>query len=313
MRSGVRDTVRLGAALALAAAGSTCIVSIADLEPTSSSGGAGGVGGQGGIAFGGQGGTALGGRGGQGGQGGSDPCAAYAALVMSHQPIAYWRFEEANTSQPAHDERGAHDGTYQGGVSLGRPGALSCAGNAAAEFDGVDGQVVVSDEPFDFAPRATYSFEVWFKPLDEPSEFTNSQSVVSKVNWPDLGSGNPRGHSLRFGDTGGFIFQRQWALAQSDAIGIGTVSTAEFLHVVATYDTDQTIRMYVNGQSAGGGQLSDEDVIDHDEPLTFGKASSGGRPYHGLIDEVAVYDYALSESEARSHCEAGRGEPCPPL
>src|SRR5438874_13602683 len=52
--------------------------------------------------------------------------AGYSAVVLADTPLGYWRLGESDASQPAKDASGnGYDGTYNGGVTVGQPGAIN--------------------------------------------------------------------------------------------------------------------------------------------------------------------------------------------
>ncbi|HEY2987082.1 MAG TPA: LamG-like jellyroll fold domain-containing protein, partial [Candidatus Binatia bacterium] len=69
-------------------------------------------------------------------------------------------------------------------------------------------------------------------------------------------------------------------------------------HLAATYD-GSTLRLYINGNLAGSRALSDT-VSTSTNPLRIGGDTLTKRFFQGLIDEVRIYDRALSQSEIQS-------------
>jgi hypothetical protein len=47
-------------------------------------------------------------------------------------------------------------------------------------------------------------------------------------------------------------------------------------------------------------------VENHTQQLSIGKLSNGASYYSGLLDEVAVYGYALTAQQVTEHYNAGR-------
>ena len=69
----------------------------------------------------------------------------------------------------------------------------------------------------------------------------------------------------------------------------------EWSHVAFTFneDTDR-VRMYVNGAKIDSGLIS-RALGDSATDLLIGSSASGG--YKGKIDEVAIFDRVLTQSE----------------
>lgn len=87
------------------------------------------------------------------------------------------------------------------------------------------------------------------------------------------------------------------------------VPEGKFVHVAGTYD-GTNIRVYIDGndvtgiqQGAGSGNIGNSV-----NPMTIGRANwAGGHGYfNGIIDDVRVYDKALTSSEIQQHYAEGR-------
>src|SRR5438445_8779808 len=65
------------------------------------------------------------------------------AITATPGLVSYWRLGESSGTAAACDSWGANGGTYQGGYSLGRVGALAGDSNTAVGLDGSTGQVSV--------------------------------------------------------------------------------------------------------------------------------------------------------------------------
>lgn len=87
--------------------------------------------------------------------------------------------------------------------------------------------------------------------------------------------------------------------AKQNAIVVGTrLPTNRFTHVVATCD-GSNLRVYLDGDLAATGNIY-ADIADNGAPAIWG---SGWR---GDLDELAVYDRALTLERVRAHWEAAR-------
>lgn len=70
------------------------------------------------------------------------------------------------------------------------------------------------------------------------------------------------------------------------------LTIGEFAHVVATFDSTVG-RIYVNGTVVGSDTNVQPSLLDHDGDFIIG-ADDGTQYWHGVIDEVAVYDHDLA-------------------
>jgi YD repeat-containing protein len=87
------------------------------------------------------------------------------------------------------------------------------------------------------------------------------------------------------------------------------VSSNKWNHVVATYGTDRKIRIYVNGILKGTSSTftgGDGKIYYYTSSVTIGKGDITGwrRAFNGKIDEVKIYNRALTETEINNHYNA---------
>ncbi len=88
----------------------------------------------------------------------------------------------------------------------------------------------------------------------------------------------------------------------------GKVATASiplnaWSHVAATYD-GSTLRLYVNGSSAGSRSLPGALTVAPDHPLRLGGNSAWGEYFQGRLDEIRVYNRALTQTEIQADKDA---------
>jgi hypothetical protein len=249
-------------------------------------------------------GPGSGGHAGMSGQGGSGGAVmpmleGYGAEVLLDQPLGYWRLGE-NREDVAHDELGAHDGQYVGGVELGAPGALT-DGNSAARFDGAADHVEVG-LAFDFADRTAFSIEAWVNPtLLAPL----GGSVASK-NFQDEVTGVTQGYKLAVGSDG--VTLTRYGTTFIDACAAPPIAEGSYSHIVGSYDGD-VLSIFVNGGFAAS-LASTGDLIAHNGTFLLGASWAHSQlmvqHYMGALDEVAVYGHALSQERVLAHFNAGQ-------
>jgi hypothetical protein len=224
---------------------------------------------------------------------------AYSTLIKSETSlISYWRLNELTPGTgTAADELGAHNGTYVASPAS-TAGNVSNDTNKAVSFNGSTQYVTVSNtgNPFTFTGTAAYSVEclayirsrdATFRRLIDHTKATGSEGWSLNYN-------NATGNFLRFerfaGGTG------TWASAADADIPLST-----WLHVVATYDgTNQ--RLYINGVLKGGPTASPNSLIANaTDPLMFANGNEGGRFGDVILDEISIYNTALSGTAITSH------------
>lgn len=237
----------------------------------------------------------------------------YAQAVIGDAAIAYWRLAESSGGI-AIDTVGGHSSPYVGSPGLGASGLISPEANAAVSFDGIDDLVAVPNAP-DIntgGPYAARTIELWFQADD-----TAGRQVLYEEG------GVSRGLALYLDQ--GEVYFIGWNNKNDDAttpwgpvwVSAPVVAGVPY-HAVLTLDQAAgELEGFINGSSVGStsgvgklfghtakiglGAMSD-DTKFHD-----GAATNSGYGYHfaGTIDEVAIYNVALSPSQVISHSNAG--------
>jgi len=86
----------------------------------------------------------------------------------------------------------------------------------------------------------------------------------------------------------------------------GTTNVLTGWHHVAVTRSGTVMALFVDGQPQGSSDSTDlgyvgpidfADPVYDDAPLTFGLGLRYGLPFHGLLDEIQIYDRALSAAE----------------
>jgi len=217
----------------------------------------------------------------------------YSAAVLADAPSGYWPLDETS-GNIARDASGhGVDGKLLGNVRFGTPGAVG----TGATFD--DADAVEIGDHFDFASGAAFSIEMWMRPTKLDTIY---RRVVSKeTNTPRNGwflwvrqstKGPAFGFEIFVDDTNkGFVGAER------------PLATASYAHVVVTYD-GKDLAGYFNGELLGKGPPGAA-IPDTNAPLRWAALSYAGAGLIGDLDELAIYDHALSAERIGEHHRLG--------
>lgn len=262
-------------------------------------------------------------------RGGGHDQQSYAKAVIADGPSYYWRLGKPGGSR---DEMGHSeaDAVYGTQVTPLLPGAL-CGGNVAVGLSGAiedevwESHVVAGEGARTIAPgTAHFGIEVWVRPdfLDG-----NSRRIAAR----ELPAGGyllaARADALVFARTVHTLSGDQWSTLSAPALPLHTWS-----HLVANYDADGVMRLWVNGQLAGSLasslQLPDD---PGDGTPSGGRFLLGASPrlwnpfdpathayleWDGALDEAAFYGPTATNLSAEaiqrhwtigSECHGGPG------
>lgn len=189
-----------------------------------------------------------------------------------------------------------NDGLPYGGVSL-SPSAKM--GINSASFDGSNDGIKINDIP-EYQAIKNISVEAWIKPQRITSGVRQSIVSFKEGDTPNVGAvlalPEDATNKLRFWVKVNDSWQ---AVTSTQSI----TPNAEWYHVVGTYD-GSVIKVYLNGvvtATIASGEMTNAPGSATSTVTIGARASNNGNWFQGLIDEVAIYNRALPETEIVEH------------
>jgi hypothetical protein len=172
------------------------------------------------------------------------------------------------------------------GAFVGSPTWISGVSGSALLFNGSGARVVAPDAPsLDITGPITIA--AWIRP-----NVAGSQYVIKKA-------GSSDGYELSL-SSGGEVFVRFNQDTLGNTYKLYSVSSyptdgTTWMHVAATYD-GQDIRLYVDGILESSQAAPGLVIGSNDHGLGFGAEDDGTNPFDGALDQVHLFDFALTES-----------------
>lgn len=202
--------------------------------------------------------------------------------------VVYYKLDETGGIIAADSSPQGHPGFYSAAVALGQPGAQPGTGLAAG-FDGAGANVLIGSLPELQDLDRDLTVSAWI----QPNVLSGLQQIFSNSESWSFGIS---GSSLRF------------ATEEIDAYSLGApLQIGTWAHVAAAFDSSFDVTFYVNGAELG--KVSGAMPAGFANPAWYIASKASADYFDGLIDDVQVYDSALTDEQVRSVFENAAGVP----
>ena|GEM_PF-935677 len=198
--------------------------------------------------------------------------------------VGQWSFEEGTGTIVKDTSGNNNDGRNEGAASVkGRVGQ-------ALSFDGND--YVEVPHQASLSPSTALTIEAWINPVSNTKyQKIISKSLFSHTDYSIFQGGN---NNIAFSFKTGTLVRSLYSTANSVPQGVWT-------YVVGTYD-GKRVRLYLNGRQVNSFAVSGKINVNA-EPLRIGGETKNNN-YKGMIDEVCIYNEALTAAEILSRYQA---------
>lgn len=235
---------------------------------------------------------------------------AFAGKEQSCTPppsgmVAWWPGDGAAT-----DLIGANDGTLVGDAAF----ATGKVGDAFS-LDGFVDSVDILDTDDSLDTGTSFTIDAWFKTddVDKVDPGSTSQKTQSIVMY---GFSNSFGKNNVLLIRDGFLeFEVRNGGGPEDLVGTTVLTSNTWYHGAYTYDGDTTTgTLYLNGQVEDTDNTTNIN-LDANSRVLIGKYQSPSGfninfDFDGMIDEVEIFDRALSQTEIQDIYNAGSAGKC---
>jgi len=214
------------------------------------------------------------------------------ASVCPEGMVSYWKLDE-NSGTIASDSVNGNNGTIYGATWA------SGKVNSALSFN--NNYVSVPDA---VSLNPSYiTIEAWIY----PTSYGYYRSIVGK-SYNSVWSSPWEVYELKFNEN---TAQPAFNVVVNNGYNYGAVSANSipmntWTHLAGTYD-GETVKIYVNGVLAGSNTAPSGPIDNRYgySPLYIGHIAGTNNEYYGKIDEVAIYNRALTVEEIQQHYLAG--------
>ncbi|WP_182113257.1 MULTISPECIES: PKD domain-containing protein [unclassified Actinotalea] len=232
----------------------------------------------------------------------------YAETVLADEPVAHWRLGEASGPW-LRDATGWDDLRARAGATPGAPGALAGETDTALALDG-SAQAHASTTPNIESPT-TFSVEAWIRTT------TTQGGRIVGFSSAETGTSSYADRQVYMDNQGRLRFGiRPYSGSRVVASSTQSYNDGQWHHVVGTADAGGT-HLYVDGvrvasaAPAQGRMYGGYWRVGGDSLQGWTNRPTNDN-FTGDVDEVAVYDRALTHAQVATHLvAAGRTSPLP--
>ncbi|KKR82378.1 MAG: hypothetical protein UU73_C0007G0018 [Candidatus Daviesbacteria bacterium GW2011_GWA1_41_61] len=229
--------------------------------------------------------------------------------------VGYWKFDEGadnKCSGGTNDvcNSGSGGSALDGAESGMAVPATSTSGwtnsgkfGKALSFDGSNDFIVVSDNAA-LNPTTAITASTWINISSYPA---SDKTILAKGNWAAAATA---AYELYLGSSGSilkFRFVNSSSSVNCDSGGV-TVNPAiplnTWTHIIATYD-GTNCKLFINGINKYTVNTGIQTLKDEANNLNIGRRPDAVQYFAGSIDEVKIYDYALTSDEVKTEYNRG--------
>ncbi|NIP26204.1 MAG: hypothetical protein GWN67_27470 [Phycisphaerae bacterium] len=217
--------------------------------------------------------------------------------------VSHWKFDEGS-GNIAYDSAGTNDGTIYGATwTMGKIGG-------ALSFDGVDDYVDVidSDDSLDIEDNITITAWVkldYFNLHDHDFIVGKQPTGTSRTNYP----GN---YIFRTTPLNGYLhLHHQTGTGDHEISKYSStygITAGEWQHCSVTLVEGGNVNFYIDGSPAGTVPQLGAFGLLNDEPVRIGTRKDAWSYFHGLLDEITIFNRALSGQEILEIYYTGMGD-----
>ena len=211
---------------------------------------------------------------------------------ISAELIGWWRLDEGSGTMAFDSSGYGNDARFEGSPMWVDDGKLG----KALRFNGSSDYLAAPDSESLDINGDQLSIAAWINGEDWPA----ANHVARKV--ADTGTGSI--YILRVQPDSVRVYLNTSA-GETIIQGTTALTTNEWFHIALTYDGAEA-RIFVNGQLDVSSDVSGELTQSNNE-LRIGRGEPAGY-FVGMIDDVRLYNHALTESELLSAMEGGGAE-----
>jgi len=209
----------------------------------------------------------------------SEQAAISITVTQSGGPVAYWALDEG-----AGAAAGDSSGNGNAGTLINGPAWTAGQIEGALFFDGANDYIEVADsDSLDVTANLTIAAWIFPYSLGDDSQ----GRIVDKAD-----NDGTVGYVLRLNSSNRVGLQQSGVTGGVDS-AIDAIRLNAWNHVVGVVQGGTNVTLYANGVKVGTGSLA-RPITVNNKAMRIGMRHDGDKAFEGMIDEIRIYDQALT-------------------
>ncbi len=212
------------------------------------------------------------------------------ALPPPNPLVAYYPMDETSGTIVADSSGNNLTGTSTSATNIVQPGRIGAAYRTF--FDGTDKHIDIGNPPsLQFGSGSSFTISAWIK----PNTFSGSHTIVSHGTNP-----NPSLAAFNFyvADGGYLEFSKPQVANTGQSTATTPVALNQWQHVAVVNNIGTNVKFYINGVLKSTAPFSQ--TYNYLKNLMIGESDSEGFNFVGGIDDVKIYNRALTDTEIQT-------------
>ncbi|KKL49159.1 hypothetical protein LCGC14_2318300, partial [marine sediment metagenome] len=195
-----------------------------------------------------------------------------------------WKFDEASyngTSGDVKDQTGIHDGKSLGGLTSTNDAKFG----KAAQFDGTNDSIELGN----WFAYQNFTISMWVNPADTQKQWA---TIIDNASTPDV--------NWILEQENNILNRYLWWMTDgsTNPVALFYLTPNQWSHItISRNQATKENNFYVNGQLISRAVGKSLINYDGNQFLRIGNHADGNRNWNGKIDEVNIFDRALSDAE----------------
>jgi hypothetical protein len=211
--------------------------------------------------------------------------------------LAHWAFDDGSGVTAQDNSGNGHTGTLLGDPKW----VTGVIGSGALSLDGSDGLVEVGHDA-SLSLSDTLTITTWVKLNDLNTYYF----LLCKQPSGTAGDNYPGNYEFRTeSGTGALQFGHQETEGEQYTFYTSTsaITAGQWYHVAVTVTKGKFVQFYIDGVDAGSAAQSTNFGVLNQEPVRIGGRKDGYSFFNGFLDDVYLYDRALSAGQVQKQSE----------